>query len=80
MSEWIRVKDKLPETAGRYLVFELKPEHSHNCLAFNYPFPCCEPNIAYFRMYQMNDWEWHGRTQDNCSPTHWRELPSPPLY
>lgn len=73
--DWISVKDRLPEFGGRYLVYEIRPEHIHNCLAFNYPYPCCECNIAY---YCGIVWNWHSTSNQKCSPTHWMPLPKPP--
>ena len=80
MSEWISVKDKLPEKSGRYLVYEVKGEHSHNCAAYNYPYPCCKVNIAYFRKYCPPgiDWMWNSFDDYKCNPTHWMELVEAP--
>lgn len=77
MNEWINVEEKLPESSGRYLVYHKKGNHSHNCLAFNYPYPCCEPNIAYYKKY-CEGWQWNSRTEDKCMPTHWMPLPDKP--
>jgi len=77
MSEWISVKDELPPKGGRYMVCEFTPHHLHNCLACNFPFPCCEPNIAYYRGYN-NSWQWHTGSDTECKPTHWMTLPKPP--
>lgn len=76
--EWISVKDKLPEKSGRYMVYEVKEEHSHNCAAYNYPYPCCGVNIAYFRCFQSSNWEWSSFEKYKCTPTHWMPLPEPP--
>lgn len=77
MTEWISVKDRLPESEGRYLVYEKKPHHSHNCSIYNYPLGCCEPNIAYFKKY-CNEWEWNSWSEAKCTVTHWMELPERP--
>lgn len=77
MSEWISVKERLPKESGRYLVFQVKASHMHNCAAMNYPLPCCEPNIAYYNHY-CNGWEWYSGTHQICDPTHWIPLPKPP--
>ena len=78
IDQWISVKDRLPEILGRYFVYEIKEEHLHNCAAFNYPYPCCCVNIAYFRSFQSNDWQWSSFTEMKCNPTHWMPLPQPP--
>lgn len=75
--EWISVEDSLPEKGGRYLVYEKKPPHAHNCAVFNYPYPCCEPNIAYFHAYS-NLWAWSSFSSDPCDPSHWMPIPEPP--
>ena len=77
MSEWIRIADRLPEKSGRYLVYEEKNEHGHNLAAFNYAYPCCEPNIAYYQRY-CDGWQWNSSYQNLCTPTHWMLLPEPP--
>ena len=76
--EWIKCSDKLPEKSGRYLIFEVKEEHSHNCAAYNYPIACCEPNIAYFRCFQANDWEFYTHAGSICKPDYWMTLPEKP--
>ncbi len=78
MNEWIKCSDRLPEKSGRYLVYELKTPHAHNCLAYNYPYPCCCVNIAYFRMFQSKDWEYCSNENLDCMPTHWMPLPETP--
>ena len=91
MNEWISVKDRLPEKPGRYLVYEEKDKHLtpttkvgglrrvivHNLLAFNYTYPCCKPNIAYYRQY-CDGWQWSSLSDNLCTPTHWMSLPEPP--
>lgn len=77
--DWIKVSDRLPEKSGRYLVYEKMGDHSHNCAAYNYPYPCCEPNIAYFRCFQSNNWEWFSFADNlDCKPTHWMPLSDAP--
>lgn len=78
--EWVKCSNQLPEKSGRYLVYEIKEEHSHNCAAYNYPIACCESNIAYFRCFQSKDWEWNSFDENNCNPTHWMPLPNPPEH
>lgn len=77
MTEWIKCSDRMPEKGGRYLVFETKNPHSHNCAAYNYPYPCCKPNIAYYMRY-CDGWSWNSFDDNECSPTHWMPLPTPP--
>ncbi len=77
MSEWINIHNQLPEKDGRYLIYELKPSHMHNCLVFNYPYPCCEPNIAFFQLFHLR-WSYHSNSNQPCNPTHWMPLPEPP--
>jgi len=77
MMEWIKVKDKVPRKSGRYLVFEEKDDHMHNCAAYNYPYPCCEINIAYYCAFD-NSWVWSSFEPSACSPTHWFYLPELP--
>ena len=78
MSEWISVKDRLPEKAGRYLVYEIMPKHMHNLAAHNYPYPCCVPNIAYYQKY-CDGWQFNSIDDRNPNPTHWMPLPEPPI-
>lgn len=78
MTEWISVKDRLPEKADRYLVYQIKEEHSHNLLNCNYPYPCCECNVAYFSYFEKEYWQWDSFTNLKCNPTHWMSLPLPP--
>jgi hypothetical protein len=76
--KWIKVTDKLPEKSGRYLVYEKKEPHCHNCAAYNYPVKCCEPNIAYFRCFQLRNWEHFTQCNNKCNPTYWMPLPDNP--
>lgn len=76
-NKWIECSEKLPEKSARYLVYEEKDKHAHNCAAYNYPYPCCEVNIAYFRCFQTADWSWSSFTDMKCTPTHWMPLPPP---
>ena len=79
LMNWISVKDRLPDKPGRYMIFELitKPFHAHNCLAYSYPYACCEPNIAYFNEYRKG-WYFHSDSDMILTPTHWLPLPEPP--
>lgn len=76
--EWKSVKDNPPKKPGRYLVFEIKGKHTHNCMAFDYPYPCCKVNIAYCKGYSREDWSWNSLEKMKCNPTHWAELPEKP--
>ena len=76
--KWIKVEDKLPEYAGRYLVFHAQPLHAHTLLAWDYPHPvCCEPKIAYWTDF---NWRWNTDNETECIVTHWMYLPKPPEY
>lgn len=75
MSDWISVKENPPKP-GRYLVFEKKEKHAHNCMAWDYPYPCCEPNIAYFSY--SDGWKWHSGDKEACNPTHYMNISEPP--
>ena len=75
---WIKCSERFPEKCGRYLVFERKGEHYHNLAAYNYPIVCCKPNIAYFRSFLPDKWQWNSFDDTNCTPTHWMPLPENP--
>jgi len=75
--KWISVKKSLPIKSGRYLVFEKKGEHSHNLLAWQWPYPCCESNIAYYDAY-FKAWNWSSEENEILNPTHWMPLPNEP--
>ena len=75
--KWISVNNRLPEIGGRYLIYEKKPPHKHNCAAFDYPYPCCKPNIAYYAPY-CKGWSWNSRENESPEPTHWMPLPETP--
>lgn len=77
MSEWRSVKDHPPEKGGRYLVYEEKEEHMHNAAAFDYPYPCCDVNVAYFMRFGER-WRWSSFETEKCTPTHWMQLPKAP--
>lgn len=71
--EW---KYKNPENTGRFLVWMECESHMHNCLAFDYPYPCCSVNIMYW-----NGRTWYSSTngQDTTSFVKcWSELPEKP--
>lgn len=74
--EWISVKDRLPTNGTRCLVYEIKGKHTHNCAAYSYPYPCCEPNIAYY--CEFNGWKWSSLENSIPNPTHWMTLPKAP--
>lgn len=76
--EWISVKDKLPEKSGRYLVFDKCKSGIHNCLAWNWAYPCCEVNIAYFTGGQFSSWSWATDINLECVPQYWMPLPEVP--
>lgn len=63
--QWISVKDRLPETSGRYLV------HVKNIAGYK-PLKNCEFIAEYFWV----DWIFTG--WENNRVTHWMPLPEPP--
>ena len=73
---WISVKDRVPEKGGRYLVYRMRESHSHMMVARAWSYPCCEPNIAYYRPLGL--WIWNDSEEKECLPTHWMPLPEPP--
>lgn len=78
MNEWISVKDALPKESGRYLIYTIKAEHAHNAAAYDYPYPCCKPNIAYYNKFD-NFWKYSSFDSNlPLPPTHWMTLPEPP--
>lgn len=76
MTEWISVKDRLPEENGRYLVYS-----SHkgiiNASANSYPYPVNKVNIAYFSAYN-SEWKWSSFSDVECNPTFFAKIPNPP--
>lgn len=74
---WIKCSERMPENGGRYLVYNQKGSHMHNCLAYNYPYPCCKPNIAYYNDL-WTGWRWESGNDDIPVVTHWMPLPNPP--
>lgn len=78
MSEWISVNDRMPSESDRYLIYSQRSEHRHNLAAYDYPYPCCKSNIAYYNVHD-NFWKWSSFNQDLPFPvTHWMPLPKPP--
>jgi hypothetical protein len=59
------------------MIYNEKPPHIQNCLAYSYPYPCCEPNIAYYFEYREG-WYWHSGVRDKVEVTHWMTLPPSP--
>lgn len=78
MTEWIKCSERLPQHGwrmDRYLVFGKCKRGIHTLLAYFYPYPCCEINLAYW------DSEKFVFSQDNKPTfeiTHWAELPEAP--
>ena len=67
MSEWISVKDRLPEERGSYLVFE--PEFIDSELA--------SWSVLVARYYET-DKTFNYNFQVLSNVTHWMPLPEPP--
>jgi hypothetical protein len=66
MSEWIRVKDRLPEIEKKVLVWDEEipdPEF----VDIGYYDPDFNPKNG-----------WHCKEYMDCHVTHWRPLPKPP--
>lgn len=62
---WINVKDRLPETTGRYLV----------------SIHCPKGDWIEVDRYDNGDWVWDSGDYHECSTefvTHWMQLPEPP--
>lgn len=79
MMKWIKCSDRLPEKDGRYLIMIKCHSGMHKCLAWNYAYPCCDINFAYF--CQPDYWE-----SSTLQPitidyiiTHWMALPQKPV-
>lgn len=74
---WISVQERLPETSGRYLIYETCERKIHTLLAYDWPYPCCDVNIAYFNF--PNHWHYSSRSdQEPNKITHWMPLPELP--
>ena len=74
MSEWISVKDKLPEAHGVYIVY-VKDENSPYGEGIWYK------NIVALAEYAFGEWTWYenGNEYDITDiVTHWMPLPDPP--
>jgi hypothetical protein len=77
MSEWISVKDRLPEAYGRFLVMTRCRFGMHILLAKDWPYPCCEVNIAYGG--GGFPWQWYSESKNPVgNVTHWMPLPEEP--
>lgn len=77
--EWIDIKKQQPpKQTCRYLIMTKCLHKYHNCLAWNYPFPCCEVTIAYFDC--ISGWHYEtGKDWDvNVFVTHYMSLPPEP--
>lgn len=66
MSEWISVKDKLPDTTGRYWCFVRYVSDLTEC---EYQWNCCYNEFA--NKFITDD--------DGHVVTHWMPLPPPPI-
>jgi len=80
MSEWISVKESLPDDVYgmRCIVYVGCSHFAHNCLAYNYPNPCRSVNTAYYN--GDGRWEYDGKNkiEGDIFVTHWMPLPEPP--
>src|SRR5271165_3492227 len=61
---WISVKKRLPEIKGRYLINTTCSHFAHNELAWDWPNPCGEINIAYYNTHR----KWYYGTQIDWDP------------
>ena len=67
MSEWISVKDELPENGAELLVSVVDKEGNHK------GFTCCR----YFDGFTLIECDWKNGKQ-RSPDTHWMPLPEPP--
>lgn len=67
MSEWISVKDRLPERWTEVLVWPRPTEY------------CCEAHLAMNEKWEYGEYEHHfGHVHRPCKVTHWMPMPEPP--
>lgn len=70
MSEWISVKDRLPEQDGWALTY---------CPAMlSLRFPENPILVQEFTRYEEGDTAWHTDEGGSVEPSHWMPLPEPP--
>ena len=80
LMNWIGVKEELPgKQTERYLIKTKCHHFAHNCLAWNYPNPCGEINIAYYDDYARWYYESGVAWDSKVEVTHWMYLPKPPV-
>ena len=65
MSEWISVKDRVPDRGDRYLCYD-------NTQGYAQVF-------EWFKNFRLNEWDWFGTDDDDFNVTHWMPLPKPPF-
>lgn len=80
MSEWVKCSERLPESIHgkhRWLVMLDCDHEAHKAVAWDFPYPCGEINIAYFwgGKWSLSS---HEDLHDGTFVTHWMPLPNPP--
>lgn len=66
-----------PIPGKRYLVLLKCEKGIHNCLAYNWPYPCCQWNILYY----MGSGQWQYSTNEGLKGIKaiaWADLPETP--
>ena len=67
-----------PAPGKRYLVLFKCKTGIHKALAYNWPHPCCEWNILYYRYDGKWEWETNNPLEERFTPMAWTDLPDIP--
>lgn len=87
MSEWIDVAERLPKQGERVFIYLKCQTGAHRLVAYDWPYPCCQVNIAYYRPNLWYDDDGHydwvfsgegGAAVVRLTVTHWMPLPDLP--
>lgn len=79
MSEWISVKDRLPNNSGDYLVWPDGKYHGHEVRFTVYEFKGDYDTIPCNSFYYASPDDCSGSCNLHViEPTHWMPLPDPP--
>lgn len=67
-----------PIFGKRYLVLIKCKKGVHNCLAYNFPNPCCTWNILYYSHNKNWEWSTDDPLGDQYDAIAWSHLPEIP--